>query len=252
MARFIPPHPKKGSVEAQEWAARMAAARAKKKRLRHAIRSAGRKTEQAFFGKGGPLEVKTRRNPAAFYFVKIVNSKNETVQMLGPFPTKEYADKIALRERADGFFTYAMKSNPGERWHDGMAQVAGRRSRQAKTETEKLIYKGMEVAHQDSASAARKLGLNPKRARKPRKNPIAVYNPASPGCSPVRGVIYKHAIEIKAEKSENKRLAGFYKHAFGKNVRILGLDNGSVLLQHAGGKPLWIPKNEYERSRRRH
>lgn len=181
-------YPKKGSAEAKAWAKKMQRARKAKK-----IREAGMKTERAFFGPGGPLEVK----------------------------------------------------NPGERWHEGMADVAGRYKRQARTPIEKHVYAGMEIAHRDSASAARKLGMNP-RKKKMRKNPIAIYNPAK-----VAGTIYNNAIEIRAQKTGGP-LRGHYKHIFGKNVRILGLTDGTVLLQHKDGKPLWITREEYERSGRTH
>jgi hypothetical protein len=49
MARFIPPHPKKGSTEAFAWAERMRLARAARKKR---VREAGRITEKRFFRKG--------------------------------------------------------------------------------------------------------------------------------------------------------------------------------------------------------
>lgn len=74
------------------------------------------------------------------------------------------------------------------------------------------------------------------------KNPLAVYNPPS-----VAGIIYNKAIEIRAQKTD--RLAGRYRHVFGPNVKILGLDNGDVLLHHVKGKPLWISRKDYDRRR---
>lgn len=220
MSRYIPEHPEKGSPEAYAWAEKMRAARQKKARLKHQIRQAGLKAEQEFFGPGGPLEVKQLRKH---------------------------------------------KLNPGVKWHEGMAAVAGRRKKQAQDKLEKVMYAGMEVAHKDSASAARKLGMNPKHVTtkqieamielgilkpkptpKVKKNPIAVFNP-----SKVAGTIYNNAIEIKAQKTGGP-LKGHYKHVFGKNVRILGLTDGTVLLQHKDGKPLWITRKDYERTGRRH
>lgn len=220
MSRYIPEHPKKGSAEAYAWAEKMRAARAKKARLKHTIREAGRKTEEEFFGPGGPLAPKTLRKH---------------------------------------------KLNPGQQWHEGMAAVAGRHKRQAQDKLEKVMFAGMEVAHADSAAAARKLGMNPKHIttkqieamielgilkgkpkEKPKKNPIAVFNP-----SKVAGTIYNNAIEIRAQKTGGP-LKGHYKHVFGKNVKILGLTDGTVLLQHKDGKPLWITRKDYERSGRRH
>jgi len=220
MSRYIPEHPKKGSAEAYAWAERMRAARLKKARLKSEIRSAGLKTEQEFFGPGGPLAPK------------------------------------AIRKR---------KLNPGAAWHEGMEQVAKRYRKDAPTQTEKHIFAGMEIAHKDSAAAAKRLGMNPKHVTtkqiqamvelgilkgKPKdpvkKNPIAIYNP-----SKVAGTIYNNAIEIKAQKTGGP-LKGHYKHVFGSNVRILGLTDGTVLLQHKNGKPLWITRKDYERTGRKH
>lgn len=145
------------------------------------------------------------------------------------------------------------KLNPGAAWHEGMAQVAGRYRRQAPTQTEKHIFAGMEQAHKDSALAAKKLGLNPSeyqvivKKKRVKKNPIAVFNPPK-----VAGTIYNNAIEIKAQKTGGP-LKGHYKHIFdSKKVKILGLTDGTVLLQHTEGKPLWITEKDYERSGRKH
>lgn len=220
MSRFIPEHPKKGSVEAYAWAAKMQEARAKKKRLRHTIRQAGLKTEQEFFGPGGPLAPKATRKH---------------------------------------------KLNPGKAWHEEAAYIASKRVAQGQGATEKALYKGMQVAHEDSARAAKKLGMNPKHITtkqieamielgilkgkpepKVKKNPIAIYNPPQ-----VAGTIYNNAIEIRAQKTGGP-LKGHYKHVFGKNVKILGLKDGTVLLKHAEGKPLWITRKDYERTGRKH
>lgn len=79
-------------------------------------------------------------------------------------------------------------------------------------------------------------------------NPIAVYNPPAPK---VVGTIYNKAIEIRAKKTGSD-LAGRYKHVFGNNVKILGLDNGDVVIHHTGGKRLWISREDYERSGGKH
>lgn len=146
------------------------------------------------------------------------------------------------------------KKNPGARWHEEAATVAGRYRREAASNTERLMYAGMEIAHKDSAKAAQKLGLNPNeyqvviKKKRIKKNPIAVYNPPAPK---VVGTIYNKAIEIRAKKTGSD-LAGKYKHVFGKNVKILGLDNGDVVIHHTGGKRLWISRKDYERSGRKH
>src|SRR5690606_35326448 len=222
----------KGSVEAYAWAEKMRAARQKKARIRHAVRQAGLEAEAKFFGPGGPLA------PAA------------------------------LKKR---------KLNPGARWHEGEENVAYRYKKTAKDPLEKTFFAGVEAAHKTSASAARKMGMNPsmlssrwlvtrlkdgavqemsyseaskyygrqgydaillppkrkKKVKKVKQNPIAIYNPPE-----VAGTIYNNAIEIKAQKTGGP-LKGHYKHIFDSNkVKMLGLKDGTVLLQHKEGKPL--------------
>lgn len=112
MARFIPPHPKKGSPEAYAWAERMRA-------LRKRIRRAGRKTEKQFFRKG----------------------------KLKPFG--------GMEERSS--------RNPGASWHEQEERSARKARRESVEIPEKTFYAGVESAHRISASAARRMGLNPKR-----------------------------------------------------------------------------------------
>lgn len=219
MSRYIPEHPKKGSAAAYEWAERMRQARQKKARTKAAVREAGQLTEMQFFGPGGSLEVKKS------------------------------------------------KKNPGERWHKGEENVAHRYKKHAQDAFEKAFFAGVEAAHQTSGSAARKMGMNPRppyvmskaeiehwfgkkkpKQEKTKKNPIAIYNPPAPK---VVGTIYNKAIEIRAKKTGSD-LAGKYKHVFGKNVKILGLDNGDVVIHHTGGKRLWISRKDYERSGGQH
>lgn len=236
--RYVPEHPEKGSPEAYAWAEKMRAARQKKARIRHAVRQAGLKTEAEFFGPGGPLEVK------------------------------------ALKKH---------KLNPGAQWHEGEENVAYRYKKQAKDQLEKAFFAGVEAAHHTSKSAAKKLGMNPRKPyiitpaeykawfekhtqkfdhrealacakklvkheqERVKKNPIAIYNPPAKEA----GTIYNNAIEIRAQKTGGP-LKGHYRHVFGKNVRIIGLTDGTVLLQHKDGKPLWITRKDYERSGRKH
>lgn len=139
------------------------------------------------------------------------------------------------------------KLNPGAKWHQGEEDVAYRYKKEAKDQLEKAFFAGVEAAHKTSGSAARKMGMNPKKKRT-RKNPIAVFNPPSA----VAGTIYNNAIEIKAQKTGGP-LKGHYKHMFDSGkVKILGLKDGTVLLQHKDGKPLWISRKDYERSGRKH
>lgn len=138
------------------------------------------------------------------------------------------------------------KLNPGATWHQGEEDVAYRYKKEAQDQLEKAFFAGVEAAHKTSGSAARKMGMNPKRKRV-RKNPIAVFNPPK-----VAGTIYNNAVEIKAQKTGGP-LKGHYKHIFdSKKVKILGLTDGTVLLQHTDGKPLWITRKDYERSGRKH
>lgn len=138
------------------------------------------------------------------------------------------------------------KLNPGAKWHQGEEDVAYRYKKEAQDQLEKAFFAGVEAAHKTSGSAARKMGMNPKRKRV-RKNPIAVFNPPK-----IAGTIYNNAIEIKAQKTGGP-LKGHYKHIFdSKKVKILGLTDGTVLLQHTDGKPLWITRKDYERSGRKH
>lgn len=148
MARFIPPHPKKGSPEAFAWAARMKKARQ--------IRKAGKKTERAFFGPGGPLEVK---NPVTKTLYKADRKLFNTLE-----EAKNYAEKVFHRtgniiaiEQVKRTFL----KNPGAAWHEGMAKVAGKYKRSVPTKTEQVFFAGVETAHRDSAGAARRIGMNP-------------------------------------------------------------------------------------------
>jgi len=249
MSRHIPEHPAKGSPEAYAWAEKM-----KKARLKAKIRKAGLKQEHKFFGPGAPLEVKKSKvdifyvmldGSGASNRVHIVNFKDVphysqegfTIYS-GPFYSKQEAEAYIKRDLR------GVKSNPGAHWHEESARVAGRYRKDAPTNTERLMYAGMEIAHKDSAQAAKKLGMNPKKRQRVKKNPIAIYNPPT---AKVAGTIYNNAIEIKAQKTGGP-LKGHYKHVFGPNVKIMGLDNGDVLLHHAKGKRLWISEKDYERS----
>lgn len=193
MARFIPPHPKKGSPEAFAWAERMRA-------LRKRIRRAGRKTEKQFFRKG----------------------------KLKPFG--------GMEERSS--------RNPGASWHEQEERSARKARRESVEIPEKTFYAGVESAHRISASAARRMGLNPKR-RRARKNPIAIYGLGNPGGrinAKIEGVIYNRVIEVRAEKTGSWK-PGFYRHPFAKRSKVclLALDNGDILIHSRSGKKLWEP-----------
>lgn len=190
MARFIPPHPKKGSPEAYAWAERMRA-------IRKRIRKAGRKTERMFFKKG----------------------------------------------KLKKFGGMELSVNPGAQWHEQEEQAARKARREAKEIPEKTFYSGVESAHRISAGAARKMGMNPRKTRRIRKNPIAIYGLGNPGnriSAKIEGVIYNRVIEVRAQKTGAWR-PGFYRHPFAKRTQVcmLALDNGDILLHSKSGKRLW-------------
>ena len=245
MSRHIPEHPKKGSAEAYEWAERMRQARQKKARTKHAVREAGQLTEMQFFGPGGSLEVKPKKMRNNLYRVCAWCKKD--MGQTAPYSDKHITHGICQACLAKEMKAFP-KKNPGARYHDDAARTAGRYRKDGRNNTEKALYAGMEIAHKDSAKAARSLGMNPSKKKRIKKNPIAVYNPPAPK---VVGTIYNKAIEIRAKKTGSD-LAGKYKHVFGKNVKILGLDNGDVVIHHTGGKRLWISRKDYERSGGKH
>jgi len=272
MSRFIPEHPPKGSAEAYAWAEKMRAARQKKARLKHQIRQAGLKVEQEFFGPGGPLAPKATRkhslNPSKSYSL--------VCQANGCTFHREHLSKKQANQEATGHMNMyghsvaIVEKNPGAKWHQGEEDVAYRYKKDAKDQLEKAFFAGVEAAHKTSGSAARKMGMNPSnpithaqalayakqlvkheqetaKKKRVKRNPIAVFN-----TSKVAGTIYNNAIEIKAQKTGGP-LKGHYKHIFdSKKVKILGLTDGTVLLQHTEGKPLWITEKDYERSGRKH
>lgn len=207
MARFV--YPTKGSPEAFAWAARMQAARKKKKVQ---IRSAGLHTEKVFFGPRGVFAKSKQR------------------------------------------------ANPGAVYHQTASDIAGRYKRRSTRPTEKALFSGMEMAHADSAKAARSLGMNPgqfyrgtsketerripKERQRHRKNPLAVFslgNPPKRINATVAGVVYSRCLEIRAEKLVHNK--GLYKHPFSRKsgVQILALDNGDLLIHSTRGVNLWEP-----------
>ncbi len=135
-----------------------------------------------------------------------------------------------------------IEKNPGEEWHEGMRDVAERYYKGSKEPLERAMFKGIEVAHRDSAKAARRLGMN--RPGRVRRNPIGVFALANPPASVranIEGVIYSRCLEIRAEKTKFK--PGLYKHPFNRDsgVQVLALDNGDLLIHSTRGVNLWEP-----------
>ena len=179
-----------------------------------------------------PIPKLKKGSPEAYAWAAKMQKHRERIRKAGLVTERKFFGKGGPLE----------VKNPAKDWHEEAARIAEKYSKQAASAIEKTLYKGMQVAHEDSARAAKAF----KTKDRVRKNPLAIYNPPD-----IAGVIYKNAIEIRAEKMGGD-LKGFYKHTFGPNVQILGLTNGDVLIRHKYGKRLWISKDDYERSGRRH
>lgn len=162
---------------------------------------------------------------------------------LGTYKSLDLALIAANRQAND----WARK-NPGEAWHKGMEQAAWKYGRESREPLERAMYKGVEVAHRDSATAARRLGMNPRKERtippRVRKNPLAVFglgNPPKRINAGVMGIVYSRCHNIQAEKVHYE--PGFYEHPFTKKagVQILALDSGDLLVHSTRGVNLWEP-----------
>ena len=130
------------------------------------------------------------------------------------------------------------KRNPGAAYHEAEAvaeEATERRAAKKGKVTQAAFHRGKAVAHRQSESKARELKMNP----------IAVFgNPGQRVNARVEGVVYNRCIEIRAEKTSHK--PGLYRHPFAKKsrVRILALDNGSLLVHSMVGERLWGVDNE--------
>lgn len=242
MSRFIPPHPKKGSAEAKAWGAWMQAARQKKV----SIRGAGLRTEKQFFGPSGVFAKAGHR--AHLMHSKKRPTEKMNLEALSRLTGKSVAEVMALLKAGGSVFSSQRgngpSENPGQAWHEGMEHVAARYSRLAKEPLEKVLFKGIEVAHRDSATAARRLHMNRRPVRRTRKNPLAVFsvgNPPKRISTGIAGVVYSRCLEIRAEKTKFK--PGLYRHPFARSsgVQILALDNGDLLVHSTRGVNLWEP-----------
>lgn len=197
-----------------------------------------------------PLPKLAKGSPEAYAWAAKMQKIRERVRKAGKKAETALAVRASGNKLEKEFFgpggDLEVKRNPAEDWHKEAARIAEKHVRSAVSAMEKTLYKGMQVAHEDSARAAK--AFKSKDHNRIKSNPLAIYNPPAE----VAGVIYNSAIEIRAEKTGGS-LKGFYKHIFeSKNVQILGLTNGDVLLHHKGGKRLWISQKDYERSGKRH
>ena len=129
------------------------------------------------------------------------------------------------------------KKNPSEKWHAGKMEEAEASEKAVNKASLKDFYHGKAIAHFESALAER---ATKKRVR---PNPIGVFGLGNPPKSmqiKIEGVIYNRCVEVRAEKTGAWE-KGLWKHPFAKSsqVRVLGLDNGDILLHSAAGVRLW-------------
>ena len=129
------------------------------------------------------------------------------------------------------------RKNPSEKWHAGKMEEAEASEKAVKKASLKDFYHGKAIAHFESALEER---AAKKRAR---PNPIGIFgmgNPPKGMLIKIEGVIYNRCVEVRAEKTGPWE-KGLWKHPFAKSsqVRVLGLDNGDILLHSATGVRLW-------------
>jgi len=213
----------KGSPEAFAWARKMSKARK--------IRRAGKKTEQTFFGKGGPLEVKRNQLRATSH-----SSINEVDYMKSHgwdliVGTRQHP-KVYSRTVGSDFQVIQKEARYYRLLNKGFINT-------------ELLSVGEFPLLTDAVIRADNTGTIKERFT---KNPITVVGLANPQDNPPRsinanieGIIYNRCIEIRAEKTGYK--AGFYKHPFskGSQVCIYALDNGDLLIHSKAGVKLWQP-----------
>jgi hypothetical protein len=240
----------KGSREALAWGKKM-----------RELRRAGKKTEREFFGPRGVFAMAghkehLKRNPKkkqGMLILKETLANGQEVIIVQVAPRRFHVgkdgefqggyDTLDEAKQLVTFFKSLGKDNPGAEWHEGMEHVAARHSRDAQTKEEKILFKGVEIAHKDSKQAARRMRMNHV-SRPLRKNPLAVFGFANPPArisTGIAGVVYNICHEIRAEKTGVKK--GLYRHPFSRKsgVQILALDNGDLLIHSSQGKRLWKP-----------
>lgn len=244
MSRYVPDHARKGSVEAYEWAEKMRQAQEKKARTKHRVRQAGLKVEEEFFGPGGSLEVKRLRNPGEKWHQGEENVAKRYKQQARDAFEKAFFAGVEAAHHTSASAAHKLHMNPKKKrvknnpiaiYNPPSCDVCGRKLIKDSGFLSCPVYMKGDDEHTSYSTEQR----FPERTE--RKNA-----PAN-----VLGTIYNSAIEIRAEKTQGP-LRGRYKHVFGKNVKIMGLDNGDVLIHHTGGKKLWTTREDYERSGRKH
>lgn len=172
MARFIPPHPKKGTREAREHMARLRAMRGKK-RLRT-------KTCPHRMPKHNPSSLRFRDLPIGAKFTFAAEREGIRLKSggtlrwsgaLGPWiklsaRTYKHAEKDEpYISRVGSINVRVYQDNPGARYHFQKADEFDRMDKAARQAWQKDFYHGKAVAHMESGLAARSMRQNPGRKR---------------------------------------------------------------------------------------
>jgi len=267
MARYIPPHPKKGSPEAKAWAERMRRARAAKSRIpvaeQHRRRIAAQTRQMPPAMRGVMGDYWNPRAPVGWEVEKGTRTKPRIVSRWIQDATGR-AGKQVIQQEATGWrllqwfrfgnqWSYASLGEyrtlsdallhadyalglvrnprrPPKRWFSSCVKQV-RRTRPRVRDPAAVCGA---LWHQKAGAAA-------KRAALARENPIAVLgisgNPRRP--ARVAGVLYNQTVQVRARKTTYRR--GSYYHDFDPKsaVKVLALDNGDVLLHSTKGLPLW-------------
>lgn len=222
MARYIPPHPKKGSPEAYAWAARMRAARGKR---------GSRRTRKT--------------NPGALWHAKKRRETTRQERAATPKWQKDFFHGKSTAHLESALAAKAMGMNPkdywvyakGGTWHIVKRLPPGVRGRGPFTSAKEARQWIQRLYEQVGGIVPGKSNPCGKRAK---RNPLVVYGLGNPGGVKVAGVIYNRVREIRAEKTGSFQ-PGAYKHPFSRsaNVCALALDNGDILIHSKANKPLW-------------
>lgn len=162
MARYIPPHPKKGSAEAKAWGKRMTALRKKKFQKGY-----GRPRSSFDYG----------REYAEFLQAEQLEEAHtvDIERMLGgsvDIPPGDYqAMRTAgiepnARDYWKGFNSLFVEKNPGAAWHETEAMSAAEQAARVTPGSRAAsFYIGKRAAHTESAIESGARGMNPRRPK---------------------------------------------------------------------------------------
>jgi hypothetical protein len=240
------------------------------------IREAGKQTEQEFFGKGGPLEVKSnptrsigmlisehvfppyvttriyQRSAHSFAVTLHDRSKFSTAyefMYLGRFFSLDKAKKfLAEYERVElAHLSGGKKVLYGENPITvvGLANPGKKKHRSSLVVPQQIDQKTFN--HWVKTGALKVTSRGDENTYGVTEFGHEYYvkdygeNPPRSVHANIEGIIYNRCIEIRAEKTGYKK--GFYKHPFsrGSQVCIYALDNGDLLVHSKAGVKLWQP-----------